>query len=160
MALPGDLPSPRFEPSGQDDPLALPSARPRPRPRPRAGKPSAAPAPRPAAPASPVRPSTPPAAVPPPSAPITDPPFVLKRYVRPAPSPIDPLIEALPESVQQGLESAGDVVESAASETLAYATKNKRVTAGIALGILVVGAILTSINRRNHRIKLGETALF
>jgi mannose/fructose/N-acetylgalactosamine-specific phosphotransferase system component IIC len=85
---------------------------------------------------------------------------VLKPYVRPAPSPIDPLIEALPESVQEGLDTAGDVVEGAAGETLAYVQQNKRTTAYIALGFLVVGLILTSINRRKRRIKVGETDLF
>jgi hypothetical protein len=152
MALPGDPRLPQFDPSGEDDPLLPPSTPPRVQPRPR----STAPAPQPAPPAA----VPPPETIPPASGPITDPPFVRKPYVRPAPSPIDPLIEALPESVQEGIDTASDVVEGAAGETLAYAQQNKRKTAYIALGLLVVGLILTSINRRKRRIKVGETDLF
>jgi hypothetical protein len=82
-------------------------------------------------------------------------PFVLERYKRTAPTPLDPYIE----QAEEAAAAAKAAAEAAAAEAAAFAAKNKRTTAGIALGILVVGMFLTSINRRKRAISLGSASL-
>jgi hypothetical protein len=82
----------------------------------------------------------------PPSGPITDPPFVLKRYVRPAPGVLEEL----------GLEDEAETVYNAAmAEGQPW---YKRPVAILAIGVLVYGVWVTNHRKRKY-IRIGSSSL-